>query len=55
LDALLISVQPVLARANTLEEGMTSDIASRACAISPGQPSQHVIDSTQTPFALMTM
>jgi hypothetical protein len=55
LDVLLISVQPVFARANTLEEGMTADIASRACAISPGQPSQHVIESTQTPFPLMIM
>jgi len=52
LDVLLISVQPVLATANTLEQGMTADMASRACAISPGQPSQHVIDSAQTPFLL---
>ena len=31
---------------------MTADMASRACAVSPGQPSQHVIDSAQTPFLL---
>jgi hypothetical protein len=55
LDVLLISVQPVLATANTFEEGMTADMASRACAMSPGQPSQHVIESTQTPFPLTVM
>jgi len=48
LEVLLISVQPVLVTANTLEEGMTADMASRACAISPGQPSQHAIDSAHT-------
>jgi hypothetical protein len=55
--------QPVLGRAldlgatrsgdgEYLEEGMTTDMASRACPIRPGQPSQHVIDSAQTPFLL---